>query len=71
MQQLVINFLHLCLSYLNVLHQEEPSVHFRFIIYPGCLIIGHNWSHHYYFHYGSNNPEDITCFNFDKFVTLP
>ena len=32
---------------------------------------GHNWSHHHYFHYGSNNPEDITCFNFDKFVTLP
>ena len=35
------------------------------------LIIEHDCSHHHYFHYGSNNPEDITCFNFDKFVTLP
>ena len=34
MQQLVINFLHLQLSHLNVPHWEEPSVHFRFIIYP-------------------------------------
>ena len=30
----------------------------------------HNWFYHY-FHYGSNNLEDITCFNFDKFITLP
>ena len=32
-QQLVINFLCLSLSHLNVLHWEEPSVHFHFIIY--------------------------------------
>ena len=44
---------------------------FSFYYLSRFLIIGYDWSHHHYFHYGSNNPEDITCFNFDKFITLP
>ena len=35
------------------------------------FIIRCNWSFSHHIHHGTNNPEDITCFNFDKLVTLP
>ena len=35
------------------------------------FIISCNWSFSHHAHHGTNNPEDITCFNFDQLVTLP
>ena len=71
MQQSVINF-----SSFMTVSPKCPALGrtfcpFLFYHSSRFLVIGHNWSHPHYFHYGSNNPEDITCFNFDKFVTLP
>ena len=68
MQQSVINFLlYDCLTLMFCIQMNLLFILFYLLVW---ISNNDNWFYHY-FHYSSNNLEDITCFNFDKFVTLP